>query len=95
MIIDGFTHQLPDTDPDETTEWMESLDTVISAEGAGRRSVSHGETHRTSASPERRRTGLGQHPVHKHDPRRSKKPGSLVMRISSDGSVALCGGTPP
>ncbi len=36
MIIDGFTHQLPDTDPDETTEWLESLDTVISAEGPGR-----------------------------------------------------------
>jgi pyruvate dehydrogenase E1 component len=36
MIIDGFTHQLPDTDPDETREWMESLDTVISAEGPAR-----------------------------------------------------------
>ncbi len=36
MIIDGFTHQLPDSDPGETTEWLESLDTVISAEGPGR-----------------------------------------------------------
>ena len=36
MIIDGFTHQLPDTDPDETQEWLESLDTVISAEGPAR-----------------------------------------------------------
>ncbi len=36
MIIDGFTHQLPDTDPEETREWIESLDTVISAEGPGR-----------------------------------------------------------
>ena len=36
MIIDGFTHQLPDTDPDETREWLESLDTVISAEGPAR-----------------------------------------------------------
>jgi len=33
MIIDGFTHQLPDTDPAETREWLDSLDTVISAEG--------------------------------------------------------------
>ena len=33
MIIDGFTHQLPDTDPEETREWLESLDTVISVEG--------------------------------------------------------------
>ena len=36
MIIDGFTHQLPDSDPDETLEWLESLDTVIDAEGPGR-----------------------------------------------------------
>jgi len=36
MIIDGFTHQIPDTDPDETREWLESLDTVISAEGPAR-----------------------------------------------------------
>jgi pyruvate dehydrogenase E1 component len=36
MIIDGFTHQLPDSDPEETREWLESLDTVISAEGPAR-----------------------------------------------------------
>ena len=36
MIIDGFTHQLPDTDPEETREWLDSLDTVISAEGNAR-----------------------------------------------------------
>jgi pyruvate dehydrogenase E1 component len=36
MIIDGFTHQLPDSDPDETTEWLESFDGVISAEGPAR-----------------------------------------------------------
>ena len=36
MIIDGFTHQLPDTDPEETKEWLESLDSVISSEGSGR-----------------------------------------------------------
>ena len=33
MIIDGFHHQIPDTDPEETQEWLESLETVI--EGAG------------------------------------------------------------
>jgi pyruvate dehydrogenase E1 component len=36
MIIDGFTHQLPDTDPGETQEWLDSLDTVISADGNAR-----------------------------------------------------------
>ena len=33
MIIDGFVHQLPDTDPAETQEWLESLDAVVSAQG--------------------------------------------------------------
>ncbi len=36
MIIDGFTHQLPDTDPDETREWLESFDSVVDAEGPAR-----------------------------------------------------------
>ena len=34
MFIDGFVHQLPDTDPQETSEWLDSLDSVI--DGAGR-----------------------------------------------------------
>jgi len=33
MIIDGFTHQLPDIDEDETQEWVDSLDAVASARG--------------------------------------------------------------
>ncbi len=33
MIIDGFTHQLFDTDPEETQEWLDSLDSVVSSEG--------------------------------------------------------------
>ena len=26
MIFDGFVHQLPDIDPEETQEWLDSLD---------------------------------------------------------------------
>ncbi len=33
MFIDGFVHQLPDTDPQETGEWLDSLDAVIDAGG--------------------------------------------------------------
>ena len=33
MIIDGFTHQLPDIDEDETQEWVDSLDAVANARG--------------------------------------------------------------
>ncbi|HKE75052.1 MAG TPA: pyruvate dehydrogenase (acetyl-transferring), homodimeric type, partial [Acidimicrobiales bacterium] len=36
MIIDGFVHQLPDTDPAETGEWLDSLDAVVDAHGKPR-----------------------------------------------------------
>lgn len=36
MFIDGFVHQLPDIDPTETTEWLDSLDAIV--EGRGGRS---------------------------------------------------------
>ncbi len=36
MIIDGFVHQLPDIDPAETQEWLDSLDAVVGAQGKTR-----------------------------------------------------------
>lgn len=36
MIIDGFVHQLPDIDPDETQEWLDSFDVVVDAHGKTR-----------------------------------------------------------
>ena len=36
VILDGFTHQLPDIDPEETGEWLDSFDAVIDAHGKGR-----------------------------------------------------------
>jgi len=36
VTIDGYVHQLHDSDPDETAEWLESLDAVIDAQGATR-----------------------------------------------------------
>ena len=36
MIFDGFVHQLPDTDPDETQEWLDSLDAVVDTHGKTR-----------------------------------------------------------
>ncbi|MEM8922594.1 MAG: pyruvate dehydrogenase (acetyl-transferring), homodimeric type [Actinomycetota bacterium] len=36
MISDGFLSQLPDIDPEETAEWLESLDAVSEAEGKTR-----------------------------------------------------------
>ncbi len=36
MFVDGFVHQLPDTDRGETQEWLDSLDAVIDAGGKAR-----------------------------------------------------------
>ena len=36
VFIDGSIHQLPDIDPAETTEWLESLDAVIDVKGRSR-----------------------------------------------------------
>jgi pyruvate dehydrogenase E1 component len=36
MIIDGFVHQLPDIDPGETREWLDSLDAVVDSRGKTR-----------------------------------------------------------
>ncbi|HYQ33761.1 MAG TPA: hypothetical protein VEQ83_11150, partial [Lapillicoccus sp.] len=35
-ILNGIPSQLPDTDPEETLEWLESLDGVIDASGRTR-----------------------------------------------------------
>ncbi|HVF32660.1 MAG TPA: pyruvate dehydrogenase (acetyl-transferring), homodimeric type [Acidimicrobiales bacterium] len=36
MIFDGFSHQLPDIDPEVTAEWVDSFDAVVDSHGKGR-----------------------------------------------------------
>ena len=36
MLFDGSYHQLPDTDPGETEEWLESIDAVVETHGRNR-----------------------------------------------------------
>ena len=36
VIHEGLPTQLPDTDPDETQEWVESLDALLDERGRGR-----------------------------------------------------------
>jgi pyruvate dehydrogenase E1 component len=36
MIFDGYVHQLPDIDPTETQEWLDSLDAVVDVHGKTR-----------------------------------------------------------
>jgi pyruvate dehydrogenase E1 component len=38
MIFDGFSHQLPDIDPQATAEWVESFEAVLSTQGKSRAS---------------------------------------------------------
>ncbi len=36
MLFDGISHQVPDTDPGETKEWLDSFDAVVDARGRAR-----------------------------------------------------------
>ncbi len=36
MIFDGFSHQLPDIDPEETAEWVDSFEAVLDTHGKTR-----------------------------------------------------------
>ncbi|MDQ6783210.1 MAG: pyruvate dehydrogenase (acetyl-transferring), homodimeric type [Actinomycetota bacterium] len=36
MIFDGFSHQLPDIDPDETAEWVDSFQAILDTHGKTR-----------------------------------------------------------
>ena len=36
MIFDGHVHQLPDTDPTETEEWLDSLEAIVDSKGKTR-----------------------------------------------------------
>ena len=36
MIFDGFVNQLPDIDPAETKEWLQSLDAIVDVHGKTR-----------------------------------------------------------
>ena len=33
VLFDGMSHQLPDIDPDETAEWLDSFDAIVDAQG--------------------------------------------------------------
>ena len=36
MIFDGLSQQMPDIDPEETREWVDSFDAVVDAHGKTR-----------------------------------------------------------
>ncbi|HVB91525.1 MAG TPA: pyruvate dehydrogenase (acetyl-transferring), homodimeric type [Acidimicrobiales bacterium] len=36
MLFDGISHQVPDTDPGETQEWLDSFDSIVDSRGRAR-----------------------------------------------------------
>jgi pyruvate dehydrogenase E1 component len=36
MLFDGISHQMPDTDPGETQEWLDSFDAIVDSRGRAR-----------------------------------------------------------
>ena len=39
MLFDGISHQLPDIDPEETAEWLDSFDEVVDIHGRSRKNL--------------------------------------------------------
>ncbi len=93
MFIDGFVHQLPDIDPQETEEWLDSLDAVIDVGGRAR------ARYLLARLMERaREQGVGvpamvTHRLHQHRSRPSRSRGSRATRSSSGASAPTSGGT--
>ena len=73
MIFDGHVHQLPDTDPTETEEWLDSLEAIVDSKGKTRARfiLSKLLAHKRSS---------GQLPSHsKHPVRQHHSPGAAAM----------------
>ena len=69
-LPDDFVDQLYDADPEETREWIDSLDAVAEHPGPGARSLSPGQAPRAGPPEEPRRTADHHHPVCQFDPAR-------------------------
>ena len=68
IISDGLPSQLPDVDPAETQEWLESLDAVIKTEGRTRARYLMLQLLGARARAAGRRARPAQHRLHQHDP---------------------------
>ena len=93
-FIDGFVHQLPDTDPQETQEWLDSLDAVVAAQGEARARFLLSKVLERSRQLGVGTPAIGLHPLHQHHPGRGRSPGSPATRTSSAASGPSSAGTP-
>ena len=72
IITDGLPSQLPDIDPSETREWIESLDAADRHRRPATRALPHAQAARTRARAAGRRAGAAQHRLHQHHPARAR-----------------------
>jgi len=93
MIFDGHVNQLPDSDPGETQEWLDSLDAVIDVHGKPRARFlltklleKARESQVSFPPPSARRTSTPS--------RASPSRGFLATSSSSAASARSCAGTP-
>ena len=93
VIIDGFVHQLPDIDPEETQEWLDSLDAVVDAHGKTRARFLISKLLERAPRAAGRHAGDGVDAVRQHDPARARSRGSRATSTSSAASAPTSGGT--
>ena len=94
VISDGLPSQLPDVDPDETAEWLESLDAVVDNAGPQPGAIPHAAA--CCSGPGRARSACRAcaAPTTSTPSRRRASRGSRATRTSSAGSGATPAGTP-
>ena len=94
VISDGLPSQLPDTDPAETREWVDSLRDVVERHGPYRARFLMLKLLQEARSLRVGVPACGA-PTTSTPSRPSASRGSPATRSSSAGSVASSGGTPP
>ena len=84
MYFDQFKHQLPDIDPEETEEWIDSLDQVVAEEGEVRGRFLPLQA--PQAGPPAQHRPAAAHPdaLHQHDLARA---GARLPRRRGDGAA--------
>ena len=83
--LDAFKRQLPDTDPQETAEWIEALDDVVETPGPERADFLLRKVLKRARQLARRAPGgLVQYALHQHHPARA---GAAVPRRRGDGAA--------
>ena len=93
MIIDGFSHQVPDIDPQETYEWLDSFDAVVETEGRARAQFLLMKLLERARASQVGFPATVSTPYVNIDPGGPKSPGSPATRTWSAGSAAASAGT--